>query len=389
MHREDIAAHIRSVEEDMEYWRTKRLEPRVIRLIRKGTIAFSDLIQASTVAHSRIEEVKSGGDLEDRVAALEIGLGKFIRGTEVATSIIGSLVLVEESRQEAGVYDKEAKLEHRELSDGTTDRTSELEEMLTGNMLLLQALLIALTKKGLVTLEKVDEMLAATNPPRYEDGARIVAKACLDAEFRYRLVNDAKTTLRELGFALNITPKLVVLENTEFVRNVIVCTLCSCYPYELLGNPPWWYKHYSYKQAIVREPRKTLEQMFKLSISEKTEVRVYDSTSDIRYMVLPRRPDGSRGLGEEARASLVTVDGLLPVGIGARPSWFFLRQMEDAGPRLEERQDEAPEYHEEPERCPECESGESAAVQLQQARDEEGQEPGGDREVRRRPGDGV
>jgi len=105
IHREDIAAHIRSVEEDIEYWRTKRLEPRVIRLIKQGTIAFSDLIQASTVARSRLEELKSGGDLEDRVAALEIGLGKFIRGTEVATSIIGSRVLVEESRQEAGVYD--------------------------------------------------------------------------------------------------------------------------------------------------------------------------------------------------------------------------------------------------------------------------------------------
>src|SRR5256885_16938138 len=117
MHREDIAAHIRSVEEDMEYWRTKRLEPRVIRLIRKGTIAFSDLIQASTVAHSRIEEVKSGGDLEDRVAALEIGLGKLLRGTEAATPVIGSFVLVEESRQGAGVYAQEANLQHREVSD--------------------------------------------------------------------------------------------------------------------------------------------------------------------------------------------------------------------------------------------------------------------------------
>src|SRR5437870_13598808 len=166
----------------MEYWRTKRLEPRVIRLIRRGTIALSDLIQASEVARSRVEKLESGGGLEHRVAALEVGLGKFVRGIEVATSIIGGLVLVEESRQEAGVYDKGAKLEHRELSDGTIDRLSELEEMLTENMLLLQALLIALTKKGLVTLEKVDEMLAATNPPRYENGARIVAKAWLDAE---------------------------------------------------------------------------------------------------------------------------------------------------------------------------------------------------------------
>jgi len=298
----------------MEYWRTKRLEPRVIRLIRKGTIAFSDLIQASTVAHSRVEELKSGGDLEDRVAALEIGLGKFIRGTEVATSIIGSRVLVEESRQEAGVYDEGAKLEHRELSEGTIDRVSELEEMLTGNMLLLQALLIALTKKELVTLEKVDEMLAATNPPRYENGARIVAKAWLDSEFRSRLVDDAKTTLRELGFALNRTPKLVVLENTEFVRNVIVCTLCSCYPYELLGNPPWWYKHESYKQEIITSPTKKLEEMFKLTVPANVELRVYDSTSDIRYMVLPRRPERTEGMSEERLASLVTPESLIGVG---------------------------------------------------------------------------
>src|SRR5205809_7085468 len=175
----------------MEYWRTKRLEPRVIRLMRKGTIAFSDLIKASTVAHSRMEELKSDGDLEDRVAALEIALGKFIRGTEVATSIIGSLVLVEESRQEAGVYDEAAQLEHRKLSERTIDRVSELEEMLTGNMLLLQALPMALTKKGLVTREKVADMRAAADPPQYETGARIVAKARLDPDIRSRLVRDA------------------------------------------------------------------------------------------------------------------------------------------------------------------------------------------------------
>src|SRR5207249_8682294 len=104
--------------EDMEYWRTKRLEPRVIRLIRRGTIAFSDLIQASEAARSRVEKLEAGRDLETRVAALEIGLGKFVRGIEVATSIIGGLVLVEESREEAGVYDKEGKLVHRNLGGG-------------------------------------------------------------------------------------------------------------------------------------------------------------------------------------------------------------------------------------------------------------------------------
>jgi nitrile hydratase subunit alpha len=298
----------------MEYWRTKRLEPRVIRLIRKGTIAFSDLIQASQLARSRVEELEPVGDLEHRVAALEVGLGKFIRGIEVATSIIGGLVLVEESRQEAGVYDKEVKLVHRNLSDGANDRVSQLGEMLTGNMLLLQALLVVLAKNGLVTLEKVDEMLASSNPPRYENGARIVAKAWLDPEFRSRLVKDAKTTLRELGFALNRTPKLVVLEDTSRVRNVIVCTLCSCYPYELLGNPPWWYKHDSYKEEIIKSPKKKLEEMFKLAVPASVEVRVYDSTSDIRYMVLPTRPDGTEGLSEEQLGRLVTQESLIGVG---------------------------------------------------------------------------
>ncbi len=298
----------------MEYWRTKRLEPRVIRLIRRGTIAFSDLIQASEAARSRVEKLESGRDLETRVAALEIGLGKFVRGIEVATSIIGGLVLVEESREEAGVYDKEGKLVHRNLGGGANDRVPQLEEMLTGNMLLLQALLVVLTKNGLTTLDKVDEMLASSNPPRYENGARIVAKAWLDPEFRSRLVKDAKTTLRELGFALNRTPKLVVLENTDTVRNIIVCTLCSCYPYELLGNPPWWYKHDSYKQAIVTSPKTKLKEMFKLAVPPSVEVRVYDSTSDIRYMVLPRRPDGTEGMSEEQLGRLVTQESLIGVG---------------------------------------------------------------------------
>ena len=118
-------------------------------------------------------------------------------------------------------------------------------------MVLLNALLKILTEKKLITREKLDEMLSAPNPPRYENGAKIVARAWLDPAFKANLMADAKRTLRELGFALNRTPKLVVLEDTESVRHVIVCTLCSCYPYELLGNPPWWYKHESYREAIV------------------------------------------------------------------------------------------------------------------------------------------
>jgi nitrile hydratase len=329
VHSEDLEGHLRSIEEDMEYWRTKRLEPRVFRLLRKAEIAFSDLLEAAEELGTRSAEGGCGGagtaamvvaaaekeDMEKRVEALEMRLGEFIRGIEIATSIIGNRVLVEESRDEAGVYNENFRFAHRRLVPGAIeDRVSELEELLQGEMLLLHSLLSVLTAKGLVARERLEEMLSASNPPRYENGAKIVAKAWLDPEFKARLMADAKGTLRELGFALNRTPKLVVLEDTESVRNVIVCTLCSCYPYELLGNPPWWYKHDSFKEAIVREPRRTLEDMFKLSIPERIEVRVYDSTSDIRYMVLPRRPDGSGGLGEEDLADLVTQDSLIGVG---------------------------------------------------------------------------
>lgn len=298
----------------MEYWRTKRLEPRVFRLLRKGEITFFDIIQASDTGRAQVRRLKGDGALEERVTALEIELGKLIRSIEVATSIIGNRVLIEESREDAGVYNESLKFVHRRLSGPIEARVAQLESMLYENMVLARASLVILTRQGLISPERVDEMLTATNPPRYENGARIVARAWLDPSFKSRLMEDAKGTLRELGFALNRTPKLVVVEDTKTVHNVIVCTLCSCYPYELLGNPPWWYKHESYRDAIVKNPRKTLIDMFKLNVPEDVEVRVYDSTSDIRYMVMPRRPDGTEGMSEEQLSGLVTQDSLIGVG---------------------------------------------------------------------------
>ena len=322
VHREDVESHLRSVEEDLEYWRTKRLEPRVFRLLRKGNITFSDIIQASSKATARSSVMRQlgRGSIGDRVAALETGLGSYIRGIEVATSTIGSLVLVEESRDEAGVYNETLKFVHRRLSGSIEDRTSQLEKLLREDDLLLQALLVVLTQKGMATEEKLSEMLESTNPPRFENGAKIVAKAWADPEFKSKLIGDAKRTLREMGFALNRTPKLVVVEDTVSTHNVIVCTLCSCYPYELLGNPPWWYKHDNYKQAIVKDPRGTLERDFKLHIPKGIEVRVYDSTSDIRYMVLPKRPEGADGMGEEELTTIVTQESLIGVGETRSPT---------------------------------------------------------------------
>lgn len=321
-HHEDIESHLRSVEEDLEYWRTKRLEPRVFRLLRNGNITFSDIILASGKATERssVKRHLGRGSIDDRAAALEKGLGSYIRGIEVATSIIGSLVLVEESRDEAGVYNETLKIAHRKISGPIEDRTSQLEHLLKEDDLLLQALLVALVQKGMTSEEKLREMLEATNPPRFENGAKIVAKAWADPEFKSKLLGDAKRTLREMGFALNRTPKLLVVEDTESTHNVIVCTLCSCYPYELLGNPPWWYKHETYKQAIVKDPRRTLERDFKMSIPKGVEVRVYDSTSDIRYMVLPKKPKGTEGMREEELASMVTQESLIGVGETRSPT---------------------------------------------------------------------
>jgi nitrile hydratase subunit alpha len=321
VHSEDIDAHLKSIEEDMEYWRTKRLEPKVFRLLRKGEITFYDIVKSSDRirADSRLLQSAENNTPEERVAALELRLGEFIRGIEVAASIIGNRVISEESRDEAGVYNESLKFVHKKLEGSVEERISKLETYLEEEMVLLNAVLKVVTEKKLITREKLEEMLSARQPPRYENGAKIVAKAWLDPAFKANLMTDAKGTLRELGFALNRTPKLVVLEDTESVRHVIVCTLCSCYPYELLGNPPWWYKHDSYKQAIVKEPRRTLESMFKLVVPENVEISVYDSTSDIRYMVLPKRPDGTVDMGETELARLVTEESLIGVGPTLNP----------------------------------------------------------------------
>jgi len=319
VHSEDLDAHLRSIEEDTEYWRTKRLEPRVFRLLRKGEISFADIITPSLRAGKPAAGTHGVNTDEERVTSLEFMLGEFIRGIEVATSVIGTRILVEESREEAGIYDARLKFSHWSAEEPEGGRISALERHLEDEMLLLGSLLQVLVKKGWITDAKLEEMLKAPQPPRFENGAIIVARAWLDPVFKARLMSDAKGTLRELGFALNRTPRLVVLEDSASVRNVIVCTLCSCYPYELLGNPPWWYKQESYKESIVREPRKTLEQMFNLSLPEETEVRVYDSTSDVRYMVITRRPDGSDAMGVEELAKLVTQESLIGVGELIKP----------------------------------------------------------------------
>ena len=144
------------------------------------------------------------------------------------------------------------------------------------------------------------------------NGAKVVAKAWTDAEFKARLLENGTTTVAELGFKGPQGEHIVVVENTESVHNVVVCTLCSCYPWPLLGLPPTWYKDPVYRARVVKEPRAVLGEMG-LSLPESTEITVWDSSSEVRFFVLPQRPAGSEGMSEDELAALVSRDSMVGV----------------------------------------------------------------------------
>ena len=335
-HIKDVESHVRSIFEDLEYWRAKRLEPRIFRLIRKEVFSFYDLLtQAAAngnnlVAFIATPSAKDTHDEEldvdvdsaaERAEELEAMMAEFVSGVMVSESLVRGRVLVDESREEAGVYSENLKFTHRELTGSLEERVSLLENFLEQERTVLNTYLNLLVSKGFISKERLKEILAAPTAPTHENGAKVVARAWIDPQFKAKLLSDdAKGALRDMGFALVKTPKLVVLENTESVHNVIVCTLCSCYPYELLGNPPWWYKHDSYKQSVIENPRRTLEEMFKLTLPEEVEVRVFDSTSDIRYMVLPKRPEGSERMSADELAALVTEYSMIGTDIAKSPT---------------------------------------------------------------------
>lgn len=166
-----------------------------------------------------------------------------------------------------------------------------------------------LIEAGHYTADEEQAVIAAMQGASPENGARIVARAWSDPAYRKRLLEDGGAALREAGF--DITPyEFTVMENTENVHNVIVCTLCSCYPRSLLGMSPAWYKSRSYRSRVVREPRKVLAE-FGVDLGDDVDVRVHDSTAELRYMVLPQRPAGTEKWSEEELAALVTRDSLI------------------------------------------------------------------------------
>ena len=175
-----------------------------------------------------------------------------------------------------------------------------------------------LVEKGIVTNEQVDATVEDMRNRTPERGAKVVARAWVDAGFKQRLLENGTKACEELGLDVPAL-KLLAVENTPQVHNAIVCTLCSCYPRMLLGIPPEWYKSRNYRSRMVREPRAVLAE-FGLQIPQTTQIRVHDSTADMRYIVLPMRPAGTEGWSEERLAALVNRDSMIGVAVPKGPN---------------------------------------------------------------------
>ena len=181
-----------------------------------------------------------------------------------------------------------------------------------------RALEALLVEKGVVTHEELRRRIDWLVSRTPADGARLVARAWVDDAFRERLLADAREAALELDLDPGLSPVVVALENTDDVHHLVVCTLCSCYPRALLGPPPDWYKSLPYRSRAVSDPRGVLQE-FGLTLDERTELRVVDSTADIRYLVVPRRPSGTEALDENALAALVTRDSMIGVAAADAP----------------------------------------------------------------------
>ena len=192
---------------------------------------------------------------------------------------------------------------------------SELSEM----QVRVRALETILTEKGYIdpaALNLIIEAYETKIGPH--NGARVVAKAWSDPAFKARLLKDGTEAVNALGYVSRVGDHLVVVENTSQVHNMVVCTLCSCYPWEMLGLPPVWYKSAPYRSRAVKDPRGVLRD-FGVTLPRETEIRVWDSTAETRYLVLPMRPAGTEGWSEERLAALVTRDSMIGTGLPKRP----------------------------------------------------------------------
>ena len=182
-----------------------------------------------------------------------------------------------------------------------------------------QALEALLEERGLVSTDAIDAVVELyENDVGPQNGAKVVARAWTDAGYRDRLLGTPNEAIAELGFGGAEGDNMRVVANSDSVHNVVVCTLCSCYPWPVLGLPPVWYKSAPYRSRAVIDPRGVLRD-FGVELPEDVEVRVWDSTAELRYLVLPRRPDGTEGMTEDELAALVTRDAMIGTGVVRAP----------------------------------------------------------------------
>ena len=337
-HMHDYEAHIKAVEEDLEYYRAKRFEPRIIYLLRRGVVTFPDLLKARMALKRKNQffaaRKAQGKNIEARVRYLEEWLDEYVKGIALvsARAVEAMDMVTEDNRKERGDYDDFFKIKKKEHHGTLEERMVSLEQDLKDYQELLEVFVQALINRGWSTREELQQRWKQLHEERPWAGGVIVAKAWSDPAFKQALLATGREALREMGVHQGKVGKLVVVENTETVHNVIVCTLCSCYPYDILGDTPWWYKHESYRTRIVQNPRAVVKEMFGLEVPAGKEVQVYDSTSDVRYFVLPQRPKGTEGMSEEELAKLVTVDSLLGAGLALEPSELAEVKRTGAGP---------------------------------------------------------
>ena len=199
------------------------------------------------------------------------------------------------------------------LAHGQEHHVHEHQSVPSDPTLRVKALESLLVEKGLVDRNALDALVDTyENKIGPRNGARVVARAWVDPAYKARLLADATSAIAELGYSSKQGDRMLVVENTKKVHNVIVCTLCSCYPWPVLGLPPVWYKSAPYRSRVVIDPRGVLRE-FGLELPEDVEVRVWDSTAELRYLVLPERPAGTESLNEEQLAALVTRDAMVGV----------------------------------------------------------------------------
>jgi nitrile hydratase len=182
----------------------------------------------------------------------------------------------------------------------------------------IEALAELLDEKGIINSREIEDSMHRMERSTPSNGAAIVARAWTDPQFKARLLSEPQSVLDEMEIRLDHDPGLTILENTPDLHHVVVCTLCSCYPRRLLGRPPDWYKSLAYRRRVVVEPRNVISE-FGYDVPDETELRVVDSSADMRYMVLPVRPDGTDGMTEQELTALVTRDSLIGVNIPDSP----------------------------------------------------------------------